>query len=462
MRITAAALFVVLTGLCPALAARSPQNAPELRDADASRRVDEYLQGEMEKQHIPGLAIGVYRNGEIVKVQGYGLASVKKTLPVTAETFFHSGSVGKQFTATAILMLVEEGKVGLEDSIAKYFPDVPEKWKAIKVRNLLSHTSGLQDYLDHTNLHKDYTPTQLLKAMKSFPMDFAPGDGWNYSNTNYALLGFIIENVTGTFYGDFLQERIFRPLGMNSGQVVSKSDGLPNRSEGYHSEKGKIEDQGWATPIFNTTADGSLYFNVVDLAKWDAALYTEKLLKASSLNQMWTIAKLNNGSLNRGSYGFGWGIRTVMDHSLIEHSGGWLGFKAHIARYVDDKLTVVLLANSDSTKPAQIAHVVAGIYEPVLAFNPIPDIEPNITTLARNAIQKLSSGKTPDGMDKDEVKPFQKYLRNSGPLSSLELVRREVNEMRHYTYRLRFTDATVFFQIDLATDYKIKGMHLWE
>ena len=168
--------------------------------------------------------------------------------------------------------------------------------------------------------------------------------------------------MTGTFYGDVLQERIFRPLGMQSTRIISEADIIPNRAAGYRLVKGELKNQEWVSPALNTTADGSLYFSILDLAKWDAALYTEKLLKRSSLDQMWTVVKLNNGKPNSGNYGFGWEMTSSHGHRVIGHGGSWQGFKTHILRYVDDKLTVVVLANLAEADPGKIAQHVAEIY----------------------------------------------------------------------------------------------------
>ena len=339
--------------------------------------IDQYVQSEMARQHIPGLALGIYREGKIVKAQGYGLANVELNVPVKPETVFQSGSIGKQFTATAIMMLVEGGKISLDDSISKFFPGAPTSWSSVKIRNLLSHTSGLSEYTseDKTrpggpiNLRQDYTEDQLVKIIESFPMDFQPGKKWAYRNTNYLLLGVVIHKVTGKFYGDFLQERIFRPLGMTSTRVISQADIIPNRAAGYQLVKGELKNEDWVSPSLDTTADGALYFNVLDLAKWDGGLYTEKLLSKSSLDQMWTIARLENGKPNDGNYGFGWEIDQINGHRVIEHGGSWQGFTSYIARYIDDKLTVVVLTNLDSehSTPSKIAHDVAGLCNSQLA-----------------------------------------------------------------------------------------------
>jgi CubicO group peptidase (beta-lactamase class C family) len=368
IRFVACSIVLLLAG-----SASRPAAPASSRDA-----IDRYVEAEMAKQHIPGLALGIYRNGGIVLAKGYGLANVELHVPVTPATVFQSGSVGKQFTATAIMMLVEEGKIGLDDSLPKYFPDAPPTWQQITIRNLLTHTSGLKDYTDDDqtrsggsfDLRADYTEEQEVHIIETFPLDFQPGEKWAYSNTNYLLLGAVIRKVTGAFYGDFLAARIFKPLGMTGTRVINEADIIPNRSAGYRLVKGVLKNQEWVSPTINTTADGSLYFNVLDLAKWDAALYGERLLPRSSLDQMWTIAALKDGGPNSGSYGFGWRIHAVNGHRLIEHGGAWQGFTTHIARYVDDRLTVVVLTNLDAADPTEIAHMVAGLYLPVLAHRP--------------------------------------------------------------------------------------------
>lgn len=337
--------------------------------------IDAFVTREMADQHIPGVAVGIYTNGAITRVKGYGLANIELAVPVKPATIFQSGSMGKQFTSAAIMMLVEEGKVGLDDSLPKYFPDAPATWRGITIRNLLSHTLGLQDYASDSNtapggpinLRADYTEEQLVRIIETFPIEFAPGAKWEYCNSNYLLLGAVIRKASGKFYGDFLQERIFGPLGMTSTRVISEADIIPNRAAGYELVDGKIKNQGWVSPSLNTTADGALYFNVLDLAKWDAALYSERLLKKSSFDQLWSVAKLSDGQPNPAHYGFGWFIRDINGHRLIEHSGTWQGFRTYIARYVDDRVTVVVLTNQGGSDPGKIAHGIAGLYRRELA-----------------------------------------------------------------------------------------------
>lgn len=324
--------------------------------------VARYVQEEMTRQHIPGLALLVSRNGEPVRAQGFGFSNVELQVPVKPETLFQSGSVGKQFAATAIMMLVEQGRISLDDPITKYFPEAPPTWKPVTVRHLLSHTGGFTDYPKNFDFRKDRSEDELLKIVEAIPLAFPPGTNWSYSNLGYLTLGILIHRVTGTFYGDVLQARIFRPLGMQTTRIISEADIIPNRSAGYRLVKGELKNQEWVSPVLNTTADGSLYFSILDLAKWDAALYTEKLLKRSSLDQMWTVVKLSNGQPNSGHYGFGWEITNSHGHRLIDHDGAWQGFKTQISRYVDDKLTVVVLANLTEADPGKIAEHVAELY----------------------------------------------------------------------------------------------------
>lgn len=338
--------------------------------------IDRYVAARMTKDHVPGLAVGVYRRGEILLAKGYGLANVELNVPVTPQTIFQSGSVGKQFVSAAVMLLVEEGKVHLDDSIVQYFPDAPDWWRPILVRNLLSHTSGLAEYETGERagpkgpfyLRLDFTEDELVKKVEALPMEAKPGDQWNYRNTNYLLLGILIHKVTGKHYADFLQERLFKPWDMTATRLISDADIIPNRASGYEPNGPRaIRNQDYVSPTFNSTADGTLYFNVLDLAKWDEALYGTSLLKQSSLDRLWTVYLLNDGKPNPANYGFGWTISAVNGHRLIEHSGGWQGFTCDIARFPDDRLTVVVLTNFAAAAPGQMAHAIAALINKSLA-----------------------------------------------------------------------------------------------
>jgi CubicO group peptidase (beta-lactamase class C family) len=334
----------------------------EAQSPATTAAVTEYVKAEMQRQHIPGLSLLVVRSGKILRAEGFGLSNVELQTPVKPETVFQSGSVGKQFTATAVMMLVDEGKVGLDDPLTKYFADAPASWKDVTVRQLLSHTAGFGDYPKDFNFRKDWTEDEELKLIEGIPLAYPPGTSWAYSNFGYVTLGILIHRVTGEFYGDFLRQRIFQPLGMESTRIISEADIVLNRAAGYRLVKGELKNQDWVAPLVNTTADGSLYFTILDLAKWDVALYTEKLLKRSSLDLMWTPAKLKNGQPNTGNYGFGWFIDNRHGHRCIHHDGAWQGFETAIDRYVDDQLTVVALSNLEDAEPGKITQHVAEMY----------------------------------------------------------------------------------------------------
>lgn len=331
-------------------------------------KVDAYVKAEMQRGKIPGVSIAVVRNGEVVLAKGYGLSNVELNVAATPETIYQSGSVGKQFTATLVMMLVEEGKLGLDDRIGKYFPEAPATWKNITVRHLLTHTSGISNSLyDDMDFSQAYTEDELVEEIVALPLDFKPGAEWNYSNPGYILLGVLVHRVTGKFYGDVMREKIFEPIGMKTARIITEEDIVPNRADGYRLVKGTLKNQEWIDPELNTTADGSIYLTVLDMVAWDAALSTEKLLKKSSLDLMWTPAKLGNGKSVPMGYGFGWMTGDTRGHRFVRHGGGWQGFSTHILRYLDQKLTVIVLTNLAGADASQIAGGIAGLYEPEVA-----------------------------------------------------------------------------------------------
>ena len=328
----------------------------------ATDRIRDFVNGYLEKNKIPGCAVMVRHNGKVVLCQGYGVANVEHSVRVAPQTVFQSGSMGKQFTAMAIMMLVEDKKLALEDPISKYL-DVPENWSAIRVRHLLTHTSGLGDYPESFSLQRDYTEDELVKMITAQPLAFAPGEKWSYSNLGYVTLGILIHKVSGKSWGDFLQQRIFAPLDMNRTRAISEADIIPNRAAGYVLKNGELKNQQWVSPSVNNTADGSLYFTAEDLAKWDEGLETRKLISRSGYEQMWSPVKLNNEAT--APYGFGWRVaKTDSGHTVLEHGGAWQGFATYIVRYPEYTLSVAVLCNRAGASASYIAKRIAGFYVP--------------------------------------------------------------------------------------------------
>lgn len=330
-------------------------------------KVDDYVQAQMQARRIPGLSLAVVRDGKIVKAQSYGLASVELNAPATKESVFEIGSITKQFTVAAIMLLVEGGKVGLDDKINTYLTDLrpPQSWSAVTVRNLLTHTSGIKTYtgLSGFEFSKHLKHEEFVKALSAFPLDFQPGEKWSYSNSGYNLLGFIIEKASGKRYWEFMRERIFQPLGMNATRDRDPVPVISNRAAGYEWKNNSWENRDAdLTDVFSA---GAIVSTVPDLAKWNAALDTERVLKRSSLDQIWTPMRLNDGKIY--PYGFGWDIDAVTGHHIISHGGQTAGFSASIARYTDDKLTVIVLCNlGDIGVAGKVRQGIAKLYVPSL------------------------------------------------------------------------------------------------
>ena len=469
------ATFCVCLGMAAGFGGRP---VPDLT-ADQLSSIDRYVKAEMRREHVPGLAVGIYSRGQILLAKGYGLANAELDVPVKAETLFQSGSVGKQFVSADVMMLVEEGKIGLDDSIVKYFPNAPASWQDIRVKNLLSHTSGLAEYESEARtgpkgpfyLRLDFTEDELVNKIEALPIEFKPGEKWDYRNTNYVLLGVIIHKVTGKFYADYLREQIFKRLGMTSTRLISDADIIANRSSGYELHGDKLQNQEWVSPTFNSTADGALYFNVLDLARWDEVLYGTRLLKQTSLDRIWTVFLLNDGKPNPGHYGFGWQIEAMNGHKLIEHGGAWQGFTCHIARYVDDGLTVVVLTNLAGASPEQMAHAMAGIVNPTLVppkLTPIEDKQPELTGRLRALLDQIAAGKDvrnqlTSGMAAvlapESAPEMAASLQRFWPPESMSLVSRTEEDGETISrYRIRKGAETRIVTFGLDKEGKVDGL----
>ncbi len=315
------------------------------------------------KQHeIPGITLAIIQNGKKIKADGYGFANLEHKVPATKDTVFEIGSVTKQFTAAGIMLLVQDGKLSVDDKISTHLKDTPPFWSKITVRQLLTHTSGIKSYtgLPGFELTEHLTQAQFIEKIGAFPLEFQPGDKWDYCNTAYNLLGFIIENVSGKNYWDFMGERIFGPLGMNSTTNREPSILIPNRADGYEKNKsGKLVNRDYdLTDIFSA---GAIVSTVGDMAKWDAALNTGEILSAASKNEMWTATKLNKGATKL--YGFAWYVEPLDGHKNIGHSGSTSGFSASFQRFPDDKLSIIVLCNSiESGIATTLAKQIAKMY----------------------------------------------------------------------------------------------------
>ena len=321
--------------------AAAPSQVCKLPVSNQSGNVAKLADGFLSEREFSGVVL-VARNGRVLFEKAYGLANRELAVPNKLETKFRLGSVTKQFTAMAIMILAERGKVRLSEPICDYIENCPKTWAAVTVRHLLTHTSGIPSFTElPDNDHYERLPMTPLATIARFrdkPLEFAPGDRFTYSNSGYLLLGYIIERASGEKYEDFLRKNIYEPLGMLDSGYDHPSVVLKDRASGYAKEKGHVVNAMYMemdTPF----GGGSMYSTVGDLLRWDQALYTEKLVSEKSLAQIFnpTQVPYPKGWWSRHKYGFGWFLTKWFGRNLIWHEGGPRGFASGILRYPEDR-----------------------------------------------------------------------------------------------------------------------------
>ncbi|MEO7965027.1 MAG: serine hydrolase domain-containing protein [Gemmatimonadaceae bacterium] len=336
--------------------------APEARgQGDA---VDTYVRAFIKKRSIPSAAIAVVQRGRVVKLAGYGESNLELHTAATGHSIFEIGSITKQFTATAILMLMEEGKLTLDDSLSRYLPEIPESWRAIRLRHLLTHTSGLHDWEGDSTFsyRREYTLPEFIAFVARHPLDFAPGSKFAYTNSAFPLLGIVVERVSGISIEQFVTQRIFAPAGMKESRFRRVSELVPNRASGYVELDSVLYNGEPLRPAI-LAANGLVLSSASDMARWSSALFDGKLLKASSLALMTTPTRFDDGT-RFDAGGIGWFFGAANGHRLMVHNGSTVaGFSSVIYRYPDDALSVVVLLNIDRFDAVNVlATGVAGRY----------------------------------------------------------------------------------------------------
>ncbi len=339
-----------LSLLASARAAQSP--AP-----DPTPRMHQVIQSYVANNTFMGTVL-VAKDGKLLINEGYGSADLEWKIPNTPSVKFRLGSLTKQFTAAGILLLEERGKLKVDDPIGKYLPDAPEAWQKITIYNLLTHTSGIPSFTGFPDYNstewKDTNPAELVARFRDKSLEFEPGSKFNYSNSGYVLLGYLLEKVSGQTYGDFLQQNIFTPLGMADTGIDSNAAILPQRAQGYSPSAHGIRHTGYISMTIPFSA-GSLYSTTGDLLKWEQGLFGGKLLSPASLIKMTTPFKDN--------YAFGLFVSTTDGHKRITHGGGIEGFNTSLNFYPDpnDKLVVIVLGNLNGGAPDQIANALGKV-----------------------------------------------------------------------------------------------------
>jgi CubicO group peptidase (beta-lactamase class C family) len=339
-----ATALLIVSGL--ALTARAEDPAPKF---------DDYMKACVEVNHFSG-AVLVSKGGKTLFGKGYGFANIEHQVPNTTRTKFRLGSITKQFTAMAILILQERGKLKVEDPVGKYIDDAPKAWDGVTIHHLLTHTGGVPSYTDDPAYRKKMMMPETVKSMisrfRDKPLDFRPGEKFHYSNSGYFLLGAIIEKVSGGTYEAFLKEVIFDPLGMKDTGYDHPATVLLGRASGYTLQKDGLVNAEYLD-MSQPYAAGSLYSTVEDLARWDRALADGKLISKESYAKMYTPLKNN--------YAYGWVVATTKGRKEIQHGGGINGFATEILRYPDQEVSVVVLSNALPVNPGRVAHDLAAI-----------------------------------------------------------------------------------------------------
>lgn len=326
------------------------------QNRDFASQAGQFVTAYVDQNKFTGSVL-VARDGKPLFRKGYGWANREWNVPNVPESKFRLGSITKQFTATAILQLVEAGKLKLDDPISKYYLSSPAAWSKVTIHHLLSHTSGIPSYTDLPGFFQkesmtDRTPAEIVKLTQDMPLEFQPGEKFKYDNSGYILLGYVIEKVTGEKYADYLREHIFDRLGMRDTGYDTAKEIIPHRDEGYVYTGARWINAPYLAMSLPYAA-GSLYSTVDDLLIWDQALYAHKSLTAASLDRMFTP--------NKNNYGYGWFIDTEFNRKHEGHGGGINGFNTVISRYPDDKVTVIVLANMNTGAVGPIAKGLAAM-----------------------------------------------------------------------------------------------------
>lgn len=446
-------------------------NTSRSAQPSCSEIVDAFVDQHMTSERIPGMAVAVLKAGQVVHAKGYGLADLEHQVPVTTQTVFQSGSVGKAFTVMAVMMLVDDGNIQLDDTLSKWFPDAPETWSAITVRHLLEHTSGLGGYPEDFDFRRDRTEAELYDIIKAQPLEFAPGERRGYSNLGFVLLGILINKATGKYYGDFLQQRIFAPLQMSTARIISEEDIVPNRASGYRLVDTAFANQEWVAPSLNTTADGALYLSLDDMTKWEAALNRGDLLSSRGYDQMWSPVTTTDGV--QQPWAFSWLLENVNGRHLVGHSGGWQGFTANVTRFPAEQLAVIVFLNRRGANPVEPSRHILEIYAPELSIagaTVLDEAEPTVAEFVRSLVMRIADNKMSSDMFVDSVdnvfmlhsQEAADEFRSYGTLSGVELIAREElpRGTRKLQYRVNFETMQVVLLLELDAQNRIGSIDL--
>jgi CubicO group peptidase (beta-lactamase class C family) len=434
---------------------------------------DDYVAAQMQSLRLPGLALAVVRDGKVATIRTYGKASLELDAPVTRDTVFELGSVTKQFTAVAVMMLVEDGRLRLDDSIAAHLPEVPDAWRTITVRHLLTHSSGLQEYLAIPGLADqahalDHRGMTRLFASR-IRQEFSPGDTWAYSNTGYLLLGDIIERASGQSYWELLRVRVFEPAGMRATRSSDPQVVIRDRASGYAWNGAAFENRRSLSA--SAYSAGAIVSTITDMARWAIALQTGTMIGKAGRDEIWTPLTVTRGPVPPFNYGFGWVVDQERAHRAVLHSGGTPGFSSAIRHYPDEALTVVVLANNGDRILDQMPLEIAGLMMPEVARQEGSDPDARLSARLAEVLRGVMAGKAPlaeftpamQGLLSTATgRGLAEWIASHGALRSLRYGRTErVGQHRVLRYRAVVGDAHLWFSFRLTADNEIAQIYWW-
>jgi len=446
---------------CLAAMAMAAQAAPLTPEETA--RVDAAM-GKVVSEGVPGLSIAIVRDGQVAYVHGYGVRDRETGRPVTADTRMEIGSVTKQFTAAAVLQLAEQGKLSLDDRVTAYVPEYPAG-KDITLRQLLWQVSGVPEYVSNDAVQADAdtrgvpSAGKILDRVKAKPMDFPPGDRWAYSNSNYFLLGLVVERVSGRPFDQYVRDHVLRPAGMSRTTTIEHEAGLKDMAAGYVVVDGHERRSAPLASLWAWSA-GNLVSDVGDMVRWDEALFGGKVVRPESLALMTTPGRLANGKPT--IYGMGWAVTPIGGQKAVWHTGGTLGFGAMNAIFPDRNLRVVVLMNSASKDPGSVTNTLVEALYPDLAAGKLTAAageDPAITRRVAALIKALQAGSVPDADLTDVakarftpamVKQVKDYLQPMGDPKALifkGVTPKDGSSV--YAYLVRFEHEDLSFEVGL-------------
>jgi len=315
----------------------------------------------IKEQRITGASVAVVKNGKTILNKGYGLANAEHNVPVTSETVIRLGSMSKQFFTTAILKLADDGKLSIDDSVHKFFPDAPESWRPIQIKHLMSHSSGLQREGPAYNNNIIQPDLVIIKSAYSLPLDFKTGEKYQYCNLAYFMLAEIISQVSKMPWQNYIHDNLFLPAGMKNTGMTDFYPIIPNRASGYMYKGDTLMN---ADAMYAVRPSGGFLSTSSDMIRWEKVLLEKKIiLKKESWELLWTpFIKVSDKPESKQYYGFGWFIDVYNGHKIIMHGGSNTGFRSHYDRFVEDGLSIIVLTNSDGANPAKITRALADYY----------------------------------------------------------------------------------------------------